>query len=212
MWIFILNFIIFAFDIDIDDKFTIKKRRYENHLGRLNVQESMKLFAAADMTKCAATSDVTVPSSKHLEDEDKVILDWIRQNRELANTEEENKKNYFNKVVYALEDFKVLDSAHIPKYPRSYKYGSSSSMSMSSMLESSQFGSYSTINEDEQSEMEPDFEKRQIKRLEQQMSAHSITTVNSNIPPKKKETKKIVYIPSGHESDLVNFHKYNINF
>ncbi|XP_031626476.1 uncharacterized protein LOC116342844 [Contarinia nasturtii] len=195
---------------DIGEKFTIKKRRYENHLGHLNIQSSMKL--ATELGNCATISAVSLPSTKNLENDEKIILNWTRQNNELAKQEEHNMKIGFDNVLCALNEHKVRGIATIP-YPRSYIYGSSTTIYNSVSHLSSQFGSHSTIAEDNPVDepalvMGSDPQIHKMERLTSKLGATSIKAKNTNVKP-KKEQKKVVYIPSGHESDLVNFHKYN---
>ncbi|XP_055319176.1 uncharacterized protein LOC129576961 [Sitodiplosis mosellana] len=188
----------------IEEMRTIKKQRYENHLGHLNIRNVVKPdIISSNM------SGISV-CTKDMEDDDKMILDWSRQNNKLAKEMEHELKDRFEKVLRTLDVYEV---------PRAYLYRSESTINSSSSLHFSHMDSMSTLKSTSTTdvcaarsdplEIVDTTINPHLSALNRQFKAASINSASINKPKSKKESKKAIYIPSGFESDLVNFQKYN---
>lgn len=178
-----------------------KKNRYENHSGHLNIriESNEALKARSDPVKSFST--------KKLNEEDELILVWSRQNNELAKKMEQDTREYFNRVINQLEVYTMSKDDQSEQDPnliirretKSYLFGSKSTL-RSSNDELSQAGSSSILNDVDMVDPAPILADK-LQKLTQRLGSTAITPV--------KPKKKMVYIPSGFESDLPNFTKYN---
>lgn len=184
---------------------TMKKHRYVNHLGHLNIRNVVKLDTSSRVQK-SNLSAISV-NTQEMDDEDKMILDWSRQNNELAKEEEHKFKTRFEQVLRKLDVYEL---------PRTYLFRSTSTMNSSSSINLlSRMSSMSTINASIDGDHQvyatdaPQIGDPRINRLAQKFKDASINSVFTTKPKPKKEPKTMTYIPAGFESDLVNFQKYN---
>lgn len=146
-----------------------------------------------------------------LKEEDQFILDWSRQNSEIAIQMEHDLRDQFDQVIAGLDKFKGPEKkpGEMPSKAlvRSYIYGSMATV-RSSGKNLSHAASSSTIHRHQSVITEPIVEN-QVLQLTKKLSVASIIPAQPNAQPKTEPKKKSAYIPSGFESDLPNFHKYN---
>lgn len=180
---------------------TMKKQRYENHLGHLNIRNIAKLD-----TTSSNKSAISV-CTKDMDEDVEMILNWSRGNKEIAKQTEDELKVSFEQVLRRLDIYEL---------PSNYLYNRNSNTinSSSSIHILSRMNSMSTISEHQYAgpdRMEAYDAKIDPKMnlLTRELRATSINSVFTNKTKSKKEPKKAIYIPSGHESDLVNFQKFN---
>lgn len=184
---------------------TLKKKRYENHHGHLNVRNVGKLHMNARLgRKCPSKISVC---SNDLDDEEKMVLDWSRQNNAHGQEMELEIKSRFDKIINSLDQYAMSDQIEHEPFSRMYHLNSLRSVNHSDWtLGIDRFDSRSTLTE-VQSSTVLTTEKPRMSRLTERLKA---TSLLSNSKPKiVKETKKTVFIPSGFERDILDFQKYN---
>lgn len=205
-----LTIIHFLTDSGIEGWQTIKKNRYENHLGHLNVRSTEMLMSHIQPSHQLHSSQISVCSSD-LDDEEKMILDWSRNNKKFATEMEYDLKHRFEQMVNSLDVY--VEPEHVERASQSkmYNLGSQRSMNMSVLsLGLKRFDSHSTITEVQSTaQIEKTETPRALQRLSERLKAASISTNSNAEPNKKTEAKRIAYVPSGFERDILEFHKFN---
>lgn len=180
---------------------TIKKQRYENHLGNLNIRNIVKLD-----TTSSSKSAISV-CTKDTDEDVQMILNWSRGNKEIAKQTEDELKVSFEQVLRKLDVYE-LPSNYLCRSENTINSWSSINIiaRMNSMSSISEAHPYTRPDRADACDAKID---PKMNLLTRELRATSINSVNTNKTNSKKEPKKAIYIPAGHESDLVNFQKFN---
>lgn len=185
---------------------TLKKNRYENHHGHLNVRNVVKPHMNMRLGR-KYPSKISV-CSNDLDEEEKMVLDWSRQNNAHGQEMEHILKRQFDQIINSLDVYAKSGEIEHEPFPRMYNLGSLHSVNNSNWtLGLDRCDSRSTLTEVQSSAVVTKCEKPRMSRLTERLKA---TSISSNSKPKiVKETKKTVFIPSGFERDILDFQKYN---
>lgn len=197
------------FNSGIETWQTIKKNRYENHIGHLCVRNMEKLLSNSRMER-HHSSKISV-CSNDMDDEEKMVLDWSRQNNSFAMGMERDLKDQFEQVVKSLDAYVKCEQTEPGPHSGMYNLGSLSSVNRSNLsLGLGRFDSNSTLTEVQSvATIENPEKSRKLSRLTERLRAASITTDYSAKPKVNTEAKKMVFVPSGFERDILEFHKFN---
>lgn len=194
---------------------TTKTPRYKTDHGQLNVRQVTftPLMISPKPNKNHRRSAISVCSDDFDEDK-KMVLDWSRQNTVLARTMERTIKNQFDTVVDDLDRYVMATRQRREPYHSFHNAISLASVNQSNSNLCSLFGSRSTITDvqsiagqsDVSSMVSAPISTRFTERLKQAAKKASETAANAtNI----QKAQKMVFIPSGFERDVLEFHKYN---
>lgn len=164
-----------------------------------NVQDNVGIRKKAKSKMSVCSND--------LDDDDRMVLDWSRQNDEYAQKMEKDLSRRFDKVINSLNEYAMSYEIERKKFGGMYNLGSLRSVHRSNWtIGIERFDSTATLTE-VQSSTSLVTEKPRMSRLAEKLKAASIAT---NSEPKIIEnTKKTVFIPSGFERDILDFQKYN---
>lgn len=191
---------------------TTKKKRYEDNKGKLRVRhlssvEMMPALTPGNAPKKRIQPPMAVCSL--MDESDEVILDWSLQSIEAAKRTKINMQRNFQNAVRELDYFHYSERFQ-DKFLRNLShYDSRSSFGTSiESIHNLQHGEsvWSNATEDKTFALKAGG----MHRLAERLKAASIKTDAVEKPNvMDKPAKKVVYIPSGFESDLVDFQKYN---
>lgn len=149
--------------------------------------------------------------SNDLDEDDKVILNWSRTNNLLARDLDRTNKNHFDMVIDELDRYVMAERQRPDPYHHVVRTAPSfASVNRSNQNVHSMNSSRSTLFEmqsvagfsDVASTFSARTSSRFTKHLEQISKQPSKSATTKNAP-------KEVFIPSGFERDILEFHKYN---
>lgn len=192
---------------------TTKTPRYKTDLGQLNARQVTFIPLANPKRNKNHRSAMSV-CSNDLDEDDKMVWDWSHQNTLLARDMERTIKNQFDTVVDDLDRYVMAERQRRQPYHTFCNAISLPSVNQSNSNLFSLYSSRSTLAEvqsiagqsDATSIVSAPISSRFTKLLKQANKQPSKTASKAtNI----QNEPKMVFIPSGFERDVLEFHKYN---
>lgn len=190
---------------------TTKTPRFKTDHGQLNVHQVPFMPAINPKQDKHHRSAMSV-CSNDMDDDDKVVLNWSRQNTTLARDMERAMRMEFEAKINELDRYVMATRERRGPYQMRYNAMSLPSINQSQSNLGSQYGSRSTITDAQSiaSEVAPSVVSRTssrfTQRLKQAESKKPSTTMSKTTG---SCASKVVLVPSGYERDILEFHKYN---
>lgn len=149
--------------------------------------------------------------SNDLDEDEKIVLNWSRQNTAFGREMERTIKNQFDAVVHELDRYVMATRQRREPYRMFYDAMRLPSINQSNF---SLFSSRSTLTDVQSIAAQSEVSSATVgrtsarftERLKQATKQPSATTYKTTT---NKNTPKMVFIPSGFERDVLEFHKYN---
>lgn len=147
--------------------------------------------------------------SSQMDQDNRMILDWTRQNKEKAKITQQDIKQQFDQLLNTLDSYNAM--GRVPRHScrMLYNLGSCSSVQHSND-DLARFDSRSTLAE--QSIAYVEVASQQTRSQDMLTKRMNRLTTNTKPAATKKPTtasNNMVFIPSGYERDILEFHKYN---
>lgn len=146
-----------------------------------------------------------------MDEEEKAVLDWSRANTSLARDLERAVKDEFDCVVRNLDRHMMATRHRRESNHMFYNATSSSTVNQSNSNLLSVYSSRSTLADHTSIASQSDVTSAESKRPTSRF-AERLKKATKQPPAEttnNKNTPKVVFIPSGFERDILEFHKYN---
>lgn len=182
------------------------KKRYEDNRGQLNTHN---LSAMDAMPALMPFEEKKVRSAAQtMDDFDEMILDWSRQSIQASKEIKSSMVRNFKNVIRSLDHFNGR-CEEIPIRKLGLFNSFRSILTTNESIHTLRSGeSCSNVGGSKVYMSKPGVMKRLTERLKT-ASIQTDAPKQPNNEIQEKTGKKVVYIPSGFESDLYNFQKYN---